>query len=126
MTINTQILSKALAGLQEVMALKPDDVIRDSAIQRFEYTYELSVKLIRRILEQSESTEIVEALNYKDMIRMASEKGFVDDVEKWYKFREKRNITSHSYDEVKAKEVYSSISMYIPLVEFLIKKANAY
>jgi nucleotidyltransferase substrate binding protein (TIGR01987 family) len=37
---------------------------------------------------------------------MAGEKGLVADVEAWFRYRRMRNLTSHTYDRDKAREVY--------------------
>lgn len=121
MKINTIILEKALNGLNEVLVLKKDDIIRDSAIQRFEYTYELSIKLLRRQLEEMAdvSTEI-DHLSYRDLIRMGAEKGLINNPVLWFDFREKRNITSHTYDEARAEEVYKVLPVFAEESLFLL------
>jgi nucleotidyltransferase substrate binding protein (TIGR01987 family) len=125
MKIDTSVLEKALASLQEVLALEKTAIIRDSAIQRFEYTYELAVKLLKRKLEDiAESAIEVEHMGYRDMIRFAAEKGFISDPVEWFDFREKRNITSHTYDEKKAEEVYAVLHEFASEVQLLIKKIN--
>jgi hypothetical protein len=73
-------LAKAALTLSSAMAetaAQPDDLLaRDGCIQRFEYTYELCVKSIRRQLEEmSDSPGEIDALGYKDMMRMATSTG---------------------------------------------------
>lgn len=107
----TSPLKKALDSFN--VALKrsnsdPNDLeIRDACIQRFEYTYELSIKIIKRYIEKEMPIpENIDSLNYRDLLRIAFESGLVQNVENWFQYREARNQTSHAYDEKKAKTVY--------------------
>ena len=43
--------------------------LRSAAIQAFEFTYELSIKLIRRRLTDFESATKISQLPFKDLIR---------------------------------------------------------
>lgn len=110
---------KAHASLASAMTVVPTDDIqailkRDAVIQRFEYTYELSHKMLKRFLEAvSPSPETVDQLDFRDLLRLGAEMGLIDDVQQWFIFRDKRNITSHAYDEAKAKEIYDAIPAFI-------------
>ena len=102
---------KALISLQKGMAratAAPDDKeLRDAVIQRFEYTYELSWKMIKRCVEQeSPHPAEIDHLSFGDLLRDAAERGLISDVERWMDYREQRNVTSHTYDEEKAAIVY--------------------
>ncbi len=119
---------KAHASLAAVLALVPADEVqmvlrRDAAIQRFEYTYELSHKMLKRFLEQaSPSPETIDELGFRDLIRVGGEVGLIRDAEKWFSFREKRNLTSHAYDEAKAKEVFDAIPSFADESGFLLSE----
>ena len=96
---------------------------RSAAIQAFEYTYELSIKFLRRHLESEESSnEAVDILGYRDLIRLACEKGLIDDPELWFQFREKRNITSHTYAENRADEVYKLLPSFLEKAKGLLSR----
>jgi nucleotidyltransferase substrate binding protein (TIGR01987 family) len=96
---------------------------RAATIKAFEYTYEISIKFIRRYLETTEaSSESIDALSYRDLIRVAYEKDLVHSPEAWFSFREKRNITSHTYNDDKAELVYTMMPDFLKEVEFLFKK----
>jgi nucleotidyltransferase substrate binding protein (TIGR01987 family) len=110
-------LAKALQTLSGALtetALRPADLLaRDGCIQRFEYTYELSVKSLRRQLEEmADSPGEIDALGYKDMLRVAVERGLIDDALPWFGFRELRNTTSHAYDPDKAAQVFAGIPAF--------------
>ena len=65
---------KAIQSLEVALtrweATPTDQEIRDSVVQRFEYTYELCHKMLCRQLQEmsASSTEVV-ALDYKSLIR---------------------------------------------------------
>ena len=112
--IDLSPLRKALALLVEALAfwkaqpegapLKPH--LRSSVIQSFEFTYELSVRLLRRVLiERSESADRVADLSFNDLLRAAADAGLMPDAARWREWREMRNATSHAYDEAKAQAV---------------------
>lgn len=77
-----------------------DEQIRDGLIQRFEFTYELSHKKLKRYLEMaSANTEEIDGLSFQGLIRTANEKGLLkSDWAVWREYREMRGKTSHAYD----------------------------
>ncbi|MDX8395417.1 MAG: nucleotidyltransferase substrate binding protein [Mariprofundaceae bacterium] len=116
-------LHKALETLDEALgrSVENDTLLRDGCIQRFEYTYELAIRMLRRQLEQvSHSKDEIDHASFRDMIRMGAEKGLIDDPEAWFEFRNKRNITSHTYNENKAKDVFSVIPMFAKKTRLLL------
>lgn len=105
-------LRKALGSLQRALEKRKDEFVRDSVIQRFEYTYELSWKLLKRYLETAEGSQSVDPLSRKELYRLAAEKGLVDDVEAWFQYHRVRNETSHADNEPKAEEVYAIAAQF--------------
>ena len=93
---------------------------RAAAIQAFEYTFELCVKMLRRRLNDILSAEEVGRLSYRELIRIGAEKGFIDDPVPWFRFREMRNITSHTYDEGKAGQIASVLPEFLDKARFLL------
>lgn len=115
MTLDFSSFEKALSSLQRVLqrssAVPGDDDIRDACIQRFEYTYELAFKMLKRQLEQElPSSEELDHLPFKEVIRVGAERGLIAVPQRWFDYRDKRNITSHTYDEAKAREVYAVLA----------------
>lgn len=101
-------------AVERTQACPDDEELRDAVIQRFEYTYELAWKMIKRQVElEAAVAATVDAMSFKQLIREAAEKGIVDDFGAWMVYREQRNITSHTYDADKATSVYHTA------VEFL-------
>ena len=111
-------LTKATASLAvalEADAARPgDEFVRDASIQRFEYTYELCVKFLRRQLESiSDSPSDIDALGYRDMIRRGAERGLLASEAPWFGYRELRNITAHVYDPAKAARVFGALPGFL-------------
>jgi nucleotidyltransferase substrate binding protein (TIGR01987 family) len=120
-------LSKAVLSLSQALAVtntQPNDLLlRDGCIQRFEYTYELSVKFMRRQLEAfADSPSSVDELGFKDMVRAAAERGLIDDPQAWFGYRELRNTTAHTYDADKALIVFSALPAFLVHAEKLAQK----
>ena len=96
---------KATSRLEEACAQPFSSFVRDSVIQRFEFCWELAWKALKLRLEQLG----VEALNPRDTFREALSAGLIDDGNAWTEVQKKRNLTSHTYDEALADEVYAFI-----------------
>jgi nucleotidyltransferase substrate binding protein (TIGR01987 family) len=121
-------LENALQTLKEAWVEYQKDFsntfIRDSVIQRFEYTFELSHKTLRRFLSETESSRTeVSTMFFNDLIRLASKRGLLlNNLETWDKYRRFRNLTSHNYDEFNADSVAVVIPIFLEDMEFEIKK----
>jgi len=102
-------LDSLLFAIERTEREKPDDMLRDSVIQRFEYTYELCWKMLKRRLEMDvPSPELIDAMSFRAMIREGAERGMIDDPVAWFDYRQKRNLTTHTYNEAVAKDVYQA------------------
>lgn len=96
--------------------------IRDAVIQRFEYTYSLAIKMmIRYINRVSPSSEA--DMTFNEIIRKSNRLGLLkNSLDKWTEYRQKRNMTSHTYDEKIANEVVSIIPEFKEELDFLLNK----
>jgi hypothetical protein len=73
-------LANAVQGLREGLRRHQQDTkdeqIRDGLIQRFEFTYELSHRMLRRYLAETAATPgAIEAMTFADLIRTGNEQG---------------------------------------------------
>ena len=107
---------KSLERLKEVMAVEPTPINKDSAIQRFELTYELAWKSTKAYLLREKD---VIAPTPRDSFLEAFRARIIKDNPGWIKMGRDRNITSHTYDENIADKVYENIKGYIVLFEEL-------
>ena len=98
--------------------------MRDSMIQRFEYTYSLALKMVKRYFEISAfEKENLDGMTFNEMIRTANRMGLLKtNLETWDNYRKKRNLTSHTYDENVAKEVVAVIPDFKDEAVFLLNK----
>lgn len=55
-------------------------------------------------------------------MRTAAEKGLIDDVEAWFRYHLMRNITSHTYNQEKARQVYEGTLVFIEDARALLKQ----
>ncbi len=104
---------KALESLDRAviraLANPQDEELRDATIQRFEYCFELSWKMLKRQLELDlPNPASVDSMSFKELMREGFERGYIADPEEWFVFREHRNTVAHVYDEAKARIVFSS------------------
>jgi nucleotidyltransferase substrate binding protein (TIGR01987 family) len=118
-------LEQAVARLREGLARYRQDTsdtqIRDGLIQRFEFTYELSHKMLRRYLSATAaSPDTVQALTFQDLIRAGSDQGLLlGDWPTWRGYREMRAKTSHTDAEDTALQVVAGIPDFLAEAEHL-------
>ncbi len=120
-------LEKALTRLEYAVERSQkvplDEEVRDSVIQRFEYSYELCWKMLKRQLEiDSQTPASIDAMGFKEMIREGAERGLIDNPEVWFEYRRQRNITSHVYNETKAISVYKTALVFLQDAKRLLQK----
>ena len=107
---------------QENNIFYAEEAARAAVIQHFEYTYELSWKMMKRFIEIDEGRE--DSLTRKGLFRRAGEIGIIDDFSKWIEFHDARNLTSHTYDEETAELVYAAAKKFHIYVKQLIVVLN--
>ena len=90
---------KALIRLNEAIEehqRTPNDFIKESVIQRFEFTHELAWKLLRDYLQYEGYQDITGS---RTATRLAFNVGLIENGEIWMAMIETRNRTVHAYDE---------------------------
>lgn len=98
---------RASSRLSEATKIQPvADIVYDGVIQRFEFTFELSWKLMKTFLAY---IGIAEIKSPRATIREAFTYGLIEDGEQWIDMMVDRNKTSHLYDEEEAKLIYGKI-----------------
>ena len=99
-------------------------VLRDGVIQRFEFTFELSWKMLKRYLEEF-GLEKVDGLNNRDLFRVGFEQGLLEDPEVWFHYLKMRNQSSHIYDVEKAAMVFSAARNFQQDAQSLLERLEA-
>jgi nucleotidyltransferase substrate binding protein (TIGR01987 family) len=124
-------LEAALAQLEKSLRYLNSDAARTdpelrkqfraAAIQGFEFTYELAVKMIRRqLMEIAAGPTAPHEMAFMDFIRTAADAGLVRDVAPFRVYREKRNVTSHTYSDVRAEAVVAGLDEFVSDMHFVL------
>jgi nucleotidyltransferase substrate binding protein (TIGR01987 family) len=90
---------------------------RDGLIKRFEYTYELSWKTLKKVL----AFQGLDINSPRDVFRAAVRNNLIKDPKVWFDFIDKRNLTSHTYNQEYANEVLNILPLFEQEVADLIK-----
>lgn len=131
MTIDPTVYKSAVErlseGLARFQANPADDQLRDGVIQRFEYTYDLATKMLRRALASIEdSPGEADRMTFAAMIRTAWEKGLTrSSFSEWHRFRDDRNKTSHTYRESIAVAVMETIPAFLAEARHVLEQLEA-
>ncbi|MBI2097522.1 MAG: nucleotidyltransferase substrate binding protein [Candidatus Vogelbacteria bacterium] len=110
---------KAVARLDEVLREPKSDIVRDSAIQRFEITFELAWKTIKAYLEEYQK---VRCASPRSCFRELFNQGVIDYNDHWLKLADWRNATAHMYNESLADELYQELPKALEKFKVLIQK----
>ena len=109
---------KAISRLAEALAQPKNDFLRDSVIQRFEFTFELSWKSAKKIMgSQSIAPKVV--------IREMAAQGLISDPQVWFDYLEGRNLSSHTYKEDLAEQIYALARKSLPDFQLLLTQLKA-
>lgn len=102
-------LKEVILRLEEAVAQPENDVVRDSVIQRFEFSFELGWKALQLYLEH----QGLEAGSPRQTFKSAFVQGIIQDENEaslWLKMLEDRNLTSHTYHQDLAKTIFQKIT----------------
>lgn len=119
---------KALLRLEEALkaygGAPANTLYRDATIQRFEFTYEVAHKMLKRYLEMTApNPAAIDEMAFADMIRTGSEQGLLrSGWDKWKDYRKARGTASHTYDEAKAMEVAAVIPDFLSEAQSLFNE----
>lgn len=134
MNLDLSPLENAVSQLEEGIILYDSEIVRQhpeirnqmraGAIQAFEFTYELSVRMIQRYLEQvSANPAEVDRLEFRNLMRRASEQGLLrSDLSSWMGHRRNRGLTSHVYNEAMAERVFQAAQDFLDEVRYLLRE----
>jgi nucleotidyltransferase substrate binding protein (TIGR01987 family) len=133
MTIKLDLtsLENALQCLAEALqacgSAPQNTLYRDAAIHRFKLSYELAHKMLKRYLEMAAANPAgIDELAFPDLIRTGSEQGLLrSGWDKWMEYRKARSITSHTYDEAKAKQVILIVPDFLQEARFLLSELQS-
>lgn len=84
------------------------DIFLDLAVKRFEFTYEMAWKAIKRYLDYLG----IESLSPRSCFRDAYQQGLIEDQGVWLEMIEQRNLSSHVYSEIEIEGILSRLDTY--------------
>src|SRR5438094_859241 len=109
----------AVQRLQEVVVMPKNQIVRDSAILRFEIALDLSWKVLKNYLEDVHG---ILCVSPKGCYREAFKVGVLERGDKWLTLVDLRNLTMHTYNEQIAEDIYREIPSALELFQALLKK----
>jgi nucleotidyltransferase substrate binding protein (TIGR01987 family) len=101
---------RALSLLKDALSRGPsalNQLEKEGAVQRFEYTLELAWKTVKDYLEQS--GVVLSAVTPRQVIKDAFAARILDDGQTWIDMIDHRNLLSHTYDAAKFEEAVDAI-----------------
>ena len=90
---------------------------RDSLIHRFEFTFEISWKVMQELANEAN----LQGYGPKASIRNAAQMELISNPELWLEFTESRNLVSHTYVETIAANLAKKLETFLPLLKDLQK-----
>jgi nucleotidyltransferase substrate binding protein (TIGR01987 family) len=109
-------LERAVERLREALAAPATPLNRDAAIQRFEFCFELGWKHLQHTLRFVG----IECSSPRACLKAAFRQGWLEE-EPWLSMLTDRNLTSHTYDEALAQQVYGRLRAHLPTLEGLLR-----
>ena len=82
--------------------------IEDSCVKRFEFTIETSWKIMKKYLKEVYGKDDKE-LTMNNIFRYMEGYGLIKSWEAWREYYDRRNDTSHEYNQEKAKNILNTI-----------------
>jgi nucleotidyltransferase substrate binding protein (TIGR01987 family) len=118
---------KALVTLESAVELaktrKLTDLEKQGTIQGFEFTFEIAWNLMKDFLEEQGITGIIGS---KGAVRQAFNKDLLENGQVWMDMIESRNLSSHSYDEATAENLFEKITLvFYPQLKVFMEKMNS-
>lgn len=107
--LNINALANALTRLNESLQFDlSQPLVVDACIQRFEFCIELTWKTLKRCL----AIEGIEANTPRECIQQAYSIHWINDESAWLSMLKDRNLTSHTYKEDLALEIYHRLPLH--------------
>ncbi len=122
--LNTDHLKRCIDTLESSLTLyrqaEPSstnqEVFRNAIVKGYELTQETAFKLIKRALKDfGHGGKKLDATPVKELLRLSSTHGLmsVEEVERWFAYRDNRNDTAHDYGEGFAMETLALLPGFI-------------
>jgi len=124
MKLNTEHLGRSIQTLESSLELLKRseansieyDIYRNASVKGFELALETAGKLLRKAIKPYfSSSRAVDQLYFKALFRHAAKHGLltVEEVERWFLYRDNRNSTAHDYGEKFAEDTLKLMPGFI-------------
>ncbi len=122
-----QALERSLQAAERAQGLAPEfqETIQAGVILRFGMTYELSWKFMKRWIQEQVGATQVDGVTRRGLFRQAAENHLIEDVNAWMDHHAARNLTSHTYDEATAQEVFEASPALLKNAQALLRALEA-
>ncbi len=111
--------SSAIDSLKQAVKEGQSELEIDGCLQRFEFTFELCWKSIKRFLD----SEGILCRSPRQCLKEAYAYGLIKDEKTWLLMMEDRNSSTHLYDRKISREIFNRIqSTHLKEFEELFKK----
>lgn len=111
-------MESAVKRLKEVLEQPKNEFIRDSAIQRFEFCFDLAWKTLKAFLEERQGVNVASP---KEAFREAYRQKVIAYDNFWLKLADWRNETVHTYNLELAEKVYAVLPEALKNFESLVE-----
>ena len=120
--LNIDALGKALTRLDESLSFDlSQPLVVDACIQRFEFCIELTWKTLKKCL----AVEGIEANTPRESVQLAYSVHWINDETAWLSMLKDRNLTSHTYKEDLALEIYHRLPNHFEAMRSLYLLLNS-
>ena len=120
--LNIDALGKALTRLDESLSFDlSQPLVVDACIQRFEFCIELTWKTLKKCL----AIEGIEANTPRESVQLAYGVHWINDETAWLSMLKDRNLTSHTYKEDLALEIYHRLPNHFEAMHSLYLLLNS-
>ena len=117
---NISPLLKAFSKFEAFRVNDKTDQEKAGTIQAFEYCFELTWKIMKKLLEERGGI----ANSPKETFGMVALEGFIGDPEIWFDFLQKRNLTIHSYNNEYADKVIAICTTFSFEIKAFLSNIN--
>ena len=119
-------LKKSFDYLHSDLAKNDPDLrlqFRAATVKAFEFTHELAIKMIKRQLETIVANpDALRRSDFADVMREAADGGIIQDAPSFMRYRQLRNMTSHTYNDDQAEATIAAVRDFISDIDFLLKE----
>ncbi len=115
----------SLKQFRKVLKLEKNDLTRDSAIKRFELTFDLCWKFLKEYLLEFKG---IRCTAPKECIKESFKQGVIEYDDYWIDIVDIRNKTVHTYNESLADDIYNQLNhiaeLFTHLEEFIKREID--